>query len=494
MLQLLVFVLAIAGASAIVRHGASQARHGLIGKHHPTIPGPPSHCILGYLHNVDACHAKPGQVLDYNGTHWRPKTPQVLSPRGGYQHITCARGQIKVCHVAAGGHSSELCLAPGGVDTHLRHPKDRLGPCPDPSVIVTAKTSDECPSACGDTCSEACDNLCPSACDDVCPSACDRIEGPSGPQGSVGLSCWDTNENGHCDLPDEDLDQDGLCTNLDCRGAIGQGERGDLGPPGPHGTHCWDTNEDGACTLPDEDRNGDGKCNALDCKGQCPTDCRRSPGKRGLSCWDLNQNGECDPDEEDQNGDGLCDALDCLGVPGKRGFSCWDLNQNGKCDPDPEDLNGDGVCDTLDCLGGPGAPGPPGTHGNAGIHCWDTNENGGCDMPDEDKNHDGYCDVQDCQVRPDRMCCYVAIAGRHPDSRRKRGFLASKMEPADPEPFVGQVMWTIWTAGGECRAPPSGWLPCDGGSVPAIDHPTLAELVGTFLGDDETDMIQLPKD
>jgi OmcA/MtrC family decaheme c-type cytochrome len=40
--------------------------------------------------------------------------------------------------------------------------------------------------------------------------------GPPGEDGSSGLSCWDLNENGVPDLPDEDLNGDGVVNVLDC--------------------------------------------------------------------------------------------------------------------------------------------------------------------------------------------------------------------------------------------------------------------------------------
>jgi len=51
--------------------------------------------------------------------------------------------------------------------------------------------------------------------------------------GVSGLSCWDLDADGSCDLgsPDEDMDDDGSCTALDCRGA-----QGPAGQDGANGT------------------------------------------------------------------------------------------------------------------------------------------------------------------------------------------------------------------------------------------------------------------
>jgi hypothetical protein len=88
------------------------------------------------------------------------------------------------------------------------------------------------------------------------------------------------------------------------------------------GISCWDLNSNGACDLATEDANSDGICSALDCQGPPGEPAQPIPGVDGLSCWDTNGNGVCDPATEDVTGDGLCDALDCrgpAGPPGKDG-------------------------------------------------------------------------------------------------------------------------------------------------------------------------------
>ncbi len=50
----------------------------------------------------------------------------------------------------------------------------------------------------------------------------DRGEiGPMGMPGAAGLSCWDVDENGACDIASEDTDGDGACTTADCRVVAG---------------------------------------------------------------------------------------------------------------------------------------------------------------------------------------------------------------------------------------------------------------------------------
>jgi hypothetical protein len=48
--------------------------------------------------------------------------------------------------------------------------------------------------------------------------------GPKGDQGEPGLSCWDTNGNGICDLEEEDINGDGVCDTKDCQGAGGSSD------------------------------------------------------------------------------------------------------------------------------------------------------------------------------------------------------------------------------------------------------------------------------
>ena len=51
----------------------------------------------------------------------------------------------------------------------------------------------------------------------------DGDDGRDGADGAAGLACWDLNENGVKDLPDEDLNGDGVVDVNDCNGLIGGG-------------------------------------------------------------------------------------------------------------------------------------------------------------------------------------------------------------------------------------------------------------------------------
>jgi hypothetical protein len=45
--------------------------------------------------------------------------------------------------------------------------------------------------------------------------------GPQGPAGQDGLACWDLNGNSLCDVSTEDINTDGICDALDCKGEPG---------------------------------------------------------------------------------------------------------------------------------------------------------------------------------------------------------------------------------------------------------------------------------
>ena len=66
-----------------------------------------------------------------------------------------------------------------------------------------------------------------------CDDGDDGRDGTDGMDGATGLSCWDLNENGIKDFPDEDTNGDGVIDVNDCRGedAIA-GDGGDLSDPG----------------------------------------------------------------------------------------------------------------------------------------------------------------------------------------------------------------------------------------------------------------------
>jgi hypothetical protein len=62
------------------------------------------------------------------------------------------------------------------------------------------------------------------------------LAGAPGEPGSPGAACWDLDRNGACDLATEDLNQDGVCDVLDCRGEVGgSGGAGGVGGAGGSG-------------------------------------------------------------------------------------------------------------------------------------------------------------------------------------------------------------------------------------------------------------------
>jgi|GEM_PF-6349100 len=106
-----------------------------------------------------------------------------------------------------------------------------------------------------------------------------------------------------------------------CQGPTGkQGPPGEAGKDGAAGLACWDTNQNGVCDIDIEDLTGDGRCDVSDCRGKDgEPGAPGEDGAPGISCWDLNQNGSCDLALEDANGDGFCDPLDCKGKDGEPG-------------------------------------------------------------------------------------------------------------------------------------------------------------------------------
>ncbi|MGW8370118.1 MAG: OmcA/MtrC family decaheme c-type cytochrome, partial [Gammaproteobacteria bacterium] len=64
-----------------------------------------------------------------------------------------------------------------------------------------------------------------------CDDGDDGRDGTDGTDGATGLSCWDLNENGIKDFPDEDTNGDGVIDVNDCRGDAAAGGSGDLSDP-----------------------------------------------------------------------------------------------------------------------------------------------------------------------------------------------------------------------------------------------------------------------
>ena len=248
----------------------------------------------------------------------------------------------------------------------------------------------------------------------------------------TGSACWDNNGNRGCDLASEDINNDGVCDILDCKGVAGPigtagapGPTGSLGAAGPRGAagsagpvgiagstgpvgptggiiDCWDLNGNAICDAATEDLNGDSNCDVLDCKGTVGS--TGSQGARGIA-GPIGPIGSAGPTGL-AGVQGVTGITGSQGAPGISGGECWDLNGNSTCDLATEDRNTDGACDVDDCHGLPGlngATGPAGTAGAlgptgpaGGLMCWDSNGNSTCDLAAEDRNSDGVCDIDDC--------------------------------------------------------------------------------------------------
>lgn len=211
-----------------------------------------------------------------------------------------------------------------------------------------------------------------------------------------GVHCWDLNASGVCDLGSEDINLDGGCTALDCRGATGPqgpqgaaGAAGAVGPQGPAGA-------DGAAGA----QGPAGPQGAQGLQG--------AAGANGTYCWDLNANGACDLGAEDLNLDGFCTVADCKGATGAQGAAgpqgvagpqgakgdTGDAGAQGPVGPQgpqgPAGANGadgaagaqgpQGVQGPAGADGAQGPVGPQGPAGTAGALTSDWNQSGAFDI------------------------------------------------------------------------------------------------------------------
>src|SRR5437870_1249150 len=180
--------------------------------------------------------------------------------------------------------------------------------------------------------------------------------GPQGATGADGISYWDTNEDGRCDLATEDLNHDGFCTVLDCMGPQGpqgfQGNPGHDGVPGPPGAD-GPPGRDGA-PGPQGPKGDNG-----------PQGPAGNPGGDGHDCWDLNENGACDLATEDVNHDGMCDVHDCTGAKGDPGANGHDGVPGPPGAQGPPGLTG--ATGPQGPTGAPGSQGPQGPKGDPGV-------------------------------------------------------------------------------------------------------------------------------
>lgn len=245
------------------------------------------------------------------------------------------------------------------------------------------------------------------------------VDGKDGEPGKDGLSCWDVDGNGACDLATEDANKDGKCDALDCAGTIGKDGKDGI---------------DGAtCTVTDD---GEGT-KTITCGEQSATVTDGAEGKEGTAGKD---GASCTAtDNLDGTYTFTCGETSVIvkdgaagkdGTDGKDGLACWDLDESGACDPATEDLTNDGKCNVHDCWAASGGTGRDVEtcsvcHGAgreadvATLHgmnpCWDLNNNLKCDTTAEDKNADTICDISDCVAPAGAIIGTVHLAVEAPE-------------------------------------------------------------------------------
>jgi hypothetical protein len=156
------------------------------------------------------------------------------------------------------------------------------------------------------------------------------------------VRCWDLDNDNACSTP-EDIDGNGSCDVLDCRGA--PGATGATGPQGPIGLP--------GATGPTGPQ---GPIGATGATGATGIDGPQGP---------IGPQGPQGP-EGPIGATGPQGPIGATGAPGVDGADCWDLDGDGACNPLVEDVDGDFVCDVADCRGAPGPAGPEGPPGANG--------------------------------------------------------------------------------------------------------------------------------
>ena len=131
----------------------------------------------------------------------------------------------------------------------------------------------------------------------------DGEPGADGAEGPAGTSCSVTdNEDGTAKISCED-------------GTTATVSDGQDGADGASGISCWDLNGNGVCDLPSEDANGNGTCNALDCQGNDGADSAGVPLRRVHAF--------CGGTEDDFTLSATCFSLPCfVGTSQVFFFSC----------------------------------------------------------------------------------------------------------------------------------------------------------------------------
>jgi len=269
--------------------------------------------------------------------------------------------------------------------------------------------------------------------EDICPEPC--VNGTDGKDGS---NCWDIDGNGLCDLPIEDINDDGVCNQTDCIGL--QGDDGMDGANAtidecekPFGQMClaeevapefvtpfalnmtvntWTPLTNLSCMVKiDENVNASA------------TGCKFVVIHNDSYKVTIDTSFKDNTPPEESVWVGLCingvDPPIKLSFPSDTGnfhtmsFSlAVYLEEGDELEVKYYSVNSSGLVDIFrlqftvvgellcgfDVTGPPGPQGPQGDSGTDGYSCWDLNQNYFCDILDEDINGDGFCSVTDCTL------------------------------------------------------------------------------------------------
>ena len=111
---------------------------------------------------------------------------------------------------------------------------------------------------------------------ETCPAACSNVTGPPGEKGDDGDPGrrglpgrpGETGPEGNCTCNSTEITEN-LIDEIECECPPGE--------PGEDGINCWDLNENGFCDLPDEDFTDDDDCTVLDCRAPPKDDKKKEP-------------------------------------------------------------------------------------------------------------------------------------------------------------------------------------------------------------------------
>ncbi len=213
------------------------------------------------------------------------------------------------------------------------------------------------------------------------------------PQGGIGTTGQDTDEDGRPDYLDQDSDGDGIADALECENPTACPDTDGDGTPDvldvdsdndgiPDAIEGHDGNADGAPDFAPlgMDMDGDGLDDAydLDMAGGVPA-----------TLPDRDQDGVPDFRDTDDDGDGVGSAFECTDVMA----GCPDEDGDGApdyldADQSPVDTDGDGIPDLVECDGDVSS-------------CRDSDGNGTPDHLDDDDDGDGVPTAAECTTSPD---------------------------------------------------------------------------------------------